>query len=74
MKRPQTREAAELYATMLVDNVKAPPERRTGGIGLPEITFVAGFVMAAAGLAMIWLPLGVIFAGVGLAFAAWKTA
>ena len=72
--KPRTLAEAELRASLIPGNVQPPSERRGGGIGLTEITFVAGFVMAAAGLALIWLPLGVIFAGVGLAFAAWKTA
>jgi len=74
MKRPKTLEEAEMRATLLVDNVQPPPERRDDGIGPSELGFVAGFLMAAAGLAMVWLPLGVIFAGVTLAFLAWKTA
>ena len=44
---------------MLVnENVEPPPERRVDGIGPSELGFVAGFLMAAAGLAMVWLPLG----------------
>jgi hypothetical protein len=74
MKRPKTLAEAEMQATLLVDNVQPPPERRADGIGPSELGFVAGFLMAAAGLAMVWLPLGVIFAGVTLAFLAWKTA
>ena len=75
MKRPRTQEGAELRATMLVnENVEPPPERRADGIGPSELGFVAGFLAVAAGLAMIWLPLGVIFAGATLGFLAWKTA
>ena len=74
MKRPKTLEEAEMRATLLVDNVQPPPERRADGIGPSEIGFVAGFLLAALGLTMVWLPLGVIFAGVTLAFLAWKTA
>jgi hypothetical protein len=55
---PRTLPGAELRATMLGENVQPPDEPRTGGIGL----------------AMVWLPLGVIFARVTLAFLAWKTA
>jgi hypothetical protein len=72
--KPRTLAGAELLASMIPGNVQQPPEHRGGGIGLTELVFITGFLMAAAGLAMIWLPLGVIFAGVGLAFAAWKTA
>jgi hypothetical protein len=59
MKRPRSLPGAELRATMLVnENVEPPPERRVDGIGPSELGFVAGFLMAAAGLAMVWLPLG----------------
>jgi hypothetical protein len=74
MKRPKTLEEAEMRATLLVDNVQPPPERRADGIGPSELGFAAGFLAVAAGLAMIWLPLGVIFAGATLGFLAWKTA
>jgi anti-sigma factor RsiW len=77
MKRPRTQEEADLRATLLVNQNVEPPSSRptsTAGIGPSELLFVAGFLMAAAGLAMIWLPLGVIFAGVTFAFLAWKTA
>ena len=75
MKRPRTQEEADLRATMLVnENVEPPPERRGDGIGLPEIGFLAGLLAVVAGLALVWLPLGVIFAGATLAFLAWKTA
>jgi hypothetical protein len=74
MKPARTQGGAELRATMLGENVQAPDGPRTGGIGAPELLFIAGFLMAAAGMAMIWLPLGVIFAGATFAFLAWKTA
>lgn len=74
MKRPRTLPGAELRATMLGGNVQPPSDPGGGGIGPSELLFVAGFLMAAAGLAMIWLPLGVIFAGAVAAFLAWKTA
>lgn len=76
MKRPKTLEAAELRATMLVnENVEPPPERRSAlDIDAPDIAFLVGFLMAAAGLALIWVPLGVLFIGAGLALAAWRVA
>ena len=76
MKRPRSLPGAELRATMLVnENVEPPPERRSAlDIDAPDIAFLFGFLMVAAGLALVWVPLALVFVGVGLALAAWRVA
>ena len=72
MKRPRTLPGAELRATMLLENVEPPPERRDDGIGLPEITFAAGFLAAFVGIALVSIAAALVAAGVLLAFLAWR--
>jgi hypothetical protein len=74
MKRARTLAEAELQATLNpMTNVQAPGrDPGPDGIGWPEITFVAGFLMVTAGLALFWPPLAFVFAGFGLAVAGWK--
>lgn len=74
MKHPRTRAGGELLATLTDTNVQASQEPRDRGIGGPEILFAAGFVAVVAGLALVWLPLGLVFLGAMLTLAAWKLA
>lgn len=76
MRRPRTLDEANLVATLIPGNTQAPPEGRgsPGDIGWPEIVFAAGFLMVAAGLALFWLPLALVFVGGALALLAWRLA
>ena len=67
MKRPKSLAEAELRATMLLENVE-PPERRDDGIGLPEITFAAGFLAAFVGIALVSVAAALVAAGGLLAY------
>ena len=74
--KARTREGAELIATLAVDNVDAPPDRRglPRDIGVTDAAFVAGAVLAFVGAALIWLP-GVLFvAGAALMVICWRMA
>jgi hypothetical protein len=71
---PRTREGAELYATLTGENVKAPPERRTGGIGLTELVFGLGFVAAFVGIALVSVAAALIVGGFGLCLLSWRLA
>jgi hypothetical protein len=76
-RRPRSLEEAELRATMLVnENVEAPPERRGSALDIDaaDVGFLVGFACVAAGLALVWVPLALVFVGVGLALAAWRVA
>ena len=72
MKRPRTLPGAELRATMFLENVEPPPERRDDGIGLPEITFAAGFLAAFVGVALVSVAAALVAAGALLAYLAWR--
>ena len=72
MKRPKSLAEAELRATMLLENVEPPPERRDDGIGLPEITFAAGFLAAFVGIALVSVAAALVAAGALLAYLAWR--
>jgi hypothetical protein len=75
MKRPKTIEEAEMRATLMVAEVEAPPARRSSlDIDATDVGFLVGFLMVAAGLALVWVPLALVFVGVGLALAAWRIA
>ncbi len=66
-----------LSASMLGTNENDIPRRSHDDdptIGLPEIAFLAGFLLAAVGLGMMWLPLAPLFAGAVLAIVAWQLA
>ena len=53
-----------------------PPERRRrlAAIGLPEVGFAAGFVLAVAGLAIVAIPIALLAAGTVLMVVAWRIA
>ena len=74
MKPPRTREGAELLATMLGENVQAPPKRRglSLGIGAAEITFAVGAALFLAGIALVSVAAALVAAGVMLGLLAWN--
>jgi heme O synthase-like polyprenyltransferase len=49
------------------------PERRRR-VGMPEVAFVAGFVLAVAGLAIVAIPVALLAAGIVLMAVAWRAA
>jgi hypothetical protein len=74
--KPRTLAEAELLATLIPGNVKAPPDPR----GLPfdldttDAAFAAGAVLAFVGVALVFVPLALFIAGVSLMFICWRLA
>jgi hypothetical protein len=72
--KARTREGAELIATMLGENVKAPPERRGLPFDATDAAFAVGAVLAFIATALIWLPAALFVAGVALMVICWRLA
>ena len=51
-----------------------PHERRRRLIGVPEIVFAVGFVLAVAGIAIVAIPVALLAAGIVLMAVAWRVA
>ena len=72
MKPPRTLAEAELLASLIPGNVQPPPERRGGGIGLTEITFVAGALLFLGGIALVSVAAALVVGGFGLCALVWR--